>query len=55
MRIWPENRLEPEHRVSMKQQFTRSLSIFKVQKLVFSFSFEFELVLARSLCLFSFS
>ncbi|VDD92512.1 unnamed protein product [Enterobius vermicularis] len=42
MRIWPENRLEPEHRVSMKQQFTRSLSIFKVQKLVFSFSFEFE-------------
>uniref|UniRef100_A0A0N5AGM1 Molybdate-anion transporter n=1 Tax=Syphacia muris TaxID=451379 RepID=A0A0N5AGM1_9BILA len=29
MKVWPENCLEAEHRINVKQQFTRALGIFK--------------------------
>lgn len=34
MRVWPENRLDPEHRTTLGQQFGRALAIFKRKPVV---------------------
>uniref|UniRef100_A0A914RXE1 Uncharacterized protein n=1 Tax=Parascaris equorum TaxID=6256 RepID=A0A914RXE1_PAREQ len=30
MRVWPSNRLEPEHRIPLQEQFVKAVAIFKV-------------------------